>query len=65
MNDYNVVEQRNNKSPTHFEKEPKIGYYYYLKNHKMVAEQGFEPRQNDSESFVLPLHYSAIKNFGG
>jgi len=22
MNDYNVVEQRNNKSPTHFEKEP-------------------------------------------
>jgi len=24
MNDYNVVEQRNNKSPTHFEKEPYI-----------------------------------------
>jgi len=22
MNDYNVVEQRNNKLPTHFEKEP-------------------------------------------
>jgi len=22
MNDYNVVEQRNNKSPSHFEKEP-------------------------------------------
>jgi len=26
MNDYNVVEQRNNKSPTHFEKEPKFDY---------------------------------------
>ncbi len=26
---------------------------------KMVAELGFEPRQNESESFVLPLHHSA------
>jgi NRPS condensation-like uncharacterized protein len=30
----------------------------------MVAELGFEPRQSDSESLVLPLHHSAIKNNG-
>jgi len=30
MNDYNVVEQRNNKSPTHFEKEPYIRYIRYI-----------------------------------
>jgi len=23
---------------------------------KMAADLGFEPRQNDPESFVLPLH---------
>jgi hypothetical protein len=27
---------------------------------KMVAELGFEPRQSDSESLVLPLHHSAV-----
>ena len=27
---------------------------------KMVAELGFEPRQSESESLVLPLHYSAM-----
>ena len=26
----------------------------------MAAEEGFEPSQNESESLVLPLHYSAI-----
>lgn len=26
---------------------------------KMVAELGFEPRQSESESLVLPLHHSA------
>ena len=28
----------------------------------MVAELGFEPRQTESESAVLPLHNSAILN---
>lgn len=28
----------------------------------MVAPLGFEPRQTESESVVLPLHYRAIKN---
>ena len=27
---------------------------------KMVAELGFEPRQSESESLVLPLHHSAV-----
>ena len=26
----------------------------------LAAEEGFEPSQNESESLVLPLHYSAI-----
>ena len=26
----------------------------------MAARQGFEPRQKEPESFVLPLHYRAI-----
>ena len=26
---------------------------------KMAAPQGFEPRQNDPESLVLPLHHGA------
>ena len=26
----------------------------------MAAELGFEPRMNESESLVLPLHHSAI-----
>ncbi len=26
----------------------------------MAAESGFEPEQNESESFVLPLHNSAM-----
>ena len=26
----------------------------------MAGELGFEPRQNDPESFVLPLHYSPV-----
>ena len=28
----------------------------------MVARRGFEPRQTDSESVVLPLHHRALKN---
>jgi hypothetical protein len=28
---------------------------------RVVAEQGFEPRQTESESVVLPLHHSAMK----
>ena len=28
----------------------------------LAAEEGFEPSQNESESLVLPLHYSAILN---
>ena len=27
----------------------------------MAARQGFEPRQKEPESFVLPLHYRATK----
>ena len=27
----------------------------------MAARLGFEPRQNESESFVLPLHHRAVK----
>jgi len=48
MNDYNVVEQRNNKSPTHFEKEP-IYYYGFpnlkLKN-KPTVKSRFENLKN-------------------
>ena len=29
---------------------------------KMVAELGFEPRQSESESLVLPLHHSANRD---
>ena len=29
----------------------------------MAAELGFEPRQTESESVVLPLHNSAILSF--
>ena len=28
----------------------------------MAARLGVEPRQNESESFVLPLHHRAVKN---
>ena len=28
----------------------------------MVTRPGFEPRQTESESVVLPLYYRAIKN---
>ena len=27
----------------------------------MVARQGFEPRQTEPESVVLPLHHRAVK----
>ena len=27
---------------------------------KLAARLGFEPRQNESESFVLPLHHRAV-----
>ena len=29
---------------------------------KLAARLGLEPRQNESESFVLPLHHRAVKN---
>jgi len=29
----------------------------------MAARLGVEPRQNESESFVLPLHHRAVENF--
>ena len=29
---------------------------------KMAARLGVEPRQNESESFVLPIHHRAVKN---
>lgn len=28
-------------------------------SNRLAAESGFEPEQNESESLVLPLHYSA------
>ena len=28
---------------------------------KLAARLGLEPRQNESESFVLPLHHQAVK----
>ena len=31
---------------------------------KMAARLGVEPRQNESESFVLPLHNRAVENCG-
>ena len=31
---------------------------------KLAARLGVEPRQNESESFVLPLHHQAVKTFG-
>ena len=31
---------------------------------KMAARLGLEPRQNESESFVLPLHHRAVENRG-
>ena len=55
----------------YFEKcEPKNGANF-LKFRKlalfslkiMVAELGFEPRQTESESVVLPLHNSAMRKF--
>ena len=30
----------------------------------MAARLGVEPRQNESESFVLPLHHQAVGIFG-
>ena len=30
------------------------------KRYIMAGELGFEPRRNDPESFVLPLHYSPV-----
>lgn len=30
-----------------------------MHNRVLAASLGFEPRQNDSESFVLPLHHEA------
>ena len=30
----------------------------------MAARLGLEPRQNESESFVLPLHHRAGKDYG-
>ena len=30
---------------------------------RMAAQLGLEPRQNESESFVLPLHHRAVENF--
>ena len=29
---------------------------------KLAARLGLEPRQNESESFVLPLHHRAVEN---
>ena len=34
-----------------------------IENQKMVARLGFEPRQTDSESAVLPLHHRANRRF--
>ena len=31
---------------------------------KLAARLGLEPRQNESESFVLPLHHRAVENYG-
>ena len=31
----------------------------------MAARLGLEPRQNESESFVLPLHHQAVENLFG
>jgi hypothetical protein len=31
---------------------------------KLAARLGLEPRQNESESFVLPLHHQAVRLFG-
>src|SRR5581483_3931952 len=31
----------------------------------LAARLGLEPRQNESESFVLPLHHRAVENFRG
>ena len=30
---------------------------------ELAARLGVEPRQNESESFVLPLHHRAVENF--
>ena len=32
---------------------------------KLVARPGFEPRQTESESVVLPLYYRALRELGG
>ena len=32
----------------------------HIANQFLAAEEGFEPSQSESESLVLPLHYSAI-----
>jgi hypothetical protein len=35
-----------------------------LSRKELVARLGVEPRQNESESFVLPLHHQAVENIG-
>ena len=42
-----------------------IGYSVLdIEYSRMVASLGFEPKQTESESVVLPLHYEAITRKG-
>ena len=34
-----------------------------IENQKLAARLGFEPRQADSESAVLPLHHEAVRGW--
>jgi hypothetical protein len=34
-----------------------------MSSQKVAARLGLEPRQNESESFVLPLHHRAVEKF--
>ena len=38
-------------------------YLMRINAQKMAARLGLEPRQNESESFVLPLHHRAVEIF--
>ena len=62
-------EQRSGKTLTprgHFQFKAELGKKRkstYSHRCSVVAQRGFEPRQTESESVVLPLHNSAILNF--
>ena len=50
---------------THFVGTIGKNFFSRARREKLAARLGLEPRQNESESFVLPLHHRAVKSFLG